>query len=126
MNKNEEIDQMIKEALSEDEIALFNSYDEQNLFQKFGGLFQGKMKWINTMTLIVQFIMFGLAIYCGYRSFYAIDTIQMIQFGAGAFFLMMAVTALKFFQFMEIHKNEVIREIKRVELQVSLLASRKN
>ncbi|MEQ9305007.1 MAG: DUF6768 family protein, partial [Marinoscillum sp.] len=61
MKKNDEIDQMIKEALSEDEKELFNTYDEQSMFQMLGGLFQGKMKWLNAGILIVQFVFFGLA-----------------------------------------------------------------
>ncbi|MEO9482980.1 MAG: DUF6768 family protein [Ekhidna sp.] len=126
MKKNDEIDQLIKEALSEDERALFNTYDEQNILQKFGGLFEGKMKWLNGMSLAVQFIMFGIAVYCVYRFFNAPDTAEMIQYGVGAFLLMMAVTAIKFFHFMEMNKNTVIREIKRVELQVSMLASKMN
>lgn len=124
MKQNENIDQLIKEALTEDEQALFNSYDEQNMLQKFGGLFQGKMKWLNAMGMVVQFIMFGLAIYLGYRFFNTTDMVEMIQFGFGTGLLMMAVTGIKFFQFMEINKNAVIREIKRMELQVSLLAGK--
>lgn len=124
MKKNEEIDQLIKEALSADERELFNSYDEQNILQKFGGLFEGKMKWLNGMSMAIQFIMFGVAVYCVYRIFNAADTMEMVQFGIATFVLMMAVTAIKFFHFMEMNKNAVIREIKRVELQVSMLSSR--
>lgn len=126
MKKNDEIDQLIKEALSEDERALFNTYEEQNVLQKFGGLFEGKMRWLNGISMVAQFIMFGFAVYCVYRLFNASDTTQMIQFGIGTFILMMAVTAIKFFHFMEMNKNTVIREIKRVELQVSMLAGKLN
>ena len=122
MKKNDEIDQMIKEALSDDEQALFNTYEEQNVLQKFGGLFQGKMKWNNVMSMVFQFIIFGIAVYCGYRAFYAADNTQMLQFGMGAFLAMMAVSFLKMYHFMEMNKNAVIRELKRVELQVSVLA----
>jgi thiol:disulfide interchange protein len=122
--RNEDIDQLIKEALTDDEQALFSAYDEQNMLQKFGGLFQGKMKWLNAMGMIIQFIMFGLAVYLGYRFFNTTDVTEMIQFGFGTFLLMMAVTGIKFFQFLEINKNEVIREVKRMELQLSLLAGK--
>lgn len=124
MKQNNDIDQLIKEALTDDEQALFNSFEEQNMLQKFGGLFQGKMKWLNVMGMIVQFIMFGLAVYLGYRFFNTSDPVEMIQFGFGTALLMMAVTGIKFFHFMEINKNEVTREIKRLELQVSILAGK--
>ncbi|WP_424962575.1 DUF6768 family protein [Ekhidna sp.] len=121
MKKNEEIDQMIKEALSEDEKELFNTYDEQSMFQMLGGLFQGKMKWLNAGILIVQFVFFGFAVYCGYRLLSTSDAAEMIPFGVGLMFLLMAIGMLKLFQFMEMHKNATIREIKRLELQVSVL-----
>jgi hypothetical protein len=122
--KNEDIDQLIKEALSEDEQALFNSFEEQNMLQKFGGLFQGKMKWLNILTIIIQLAMTAFAFYFGYHFFGATDVVQMIQFGAGVMLLMIAISMLKIFHLMEMHKNTTIREIKRLELQVSLLAGK--
>ncbi len=124
MKKDENIDQMIKEALSQDEQELFNSYEEQNVIQMIGGLFQGKMKWLNVLTIIMQLIMMSFAVYCGYRSYVAVETIAMFQFGFGAFVLMLAVTILKLYHIMEMNKNAVIREVKRVELQISILASK--
>ena len=122
MKKNDEIDQMIQEALSDDEKELFNTYDEQGMFQMLGGLFQGKMRWLNVGVLLVQFAFLGLAVYCGYRLFSTSEVGEMIQFGAGLAFSLMAIGMLKLFQFMEMHKNATIREIKRLELQVSVLA----
>ena len=123
-NEKEEIDRLIEEVLTEEEASYFQELDEQNLFQKFGGLFQGKMKWINVMTFVVQTIQFGFAVYFAYRFFTTSDVVEMIQFGSGAMFLMMTVTVLKIFHWMEINKNATIREIKRMELQVSVLASK--
>ena len=124
--KNDEIDQMIKEALTDDEKELFNTYDEQNMLQMFGGLFEGKMKWLNAMTVVVQVVMFGFAIYFGYRFFGTTEVVEMIQFGAGCFLTMLSVSMLKIFHFMEMNKNATIREIKRMELQLSILANKLN
>ncbi|MEQ9466808.1 MAG: DUF6768 family protein [Ekhidna sp.] len=121
-DEKEEIDHLIEQALTQEEAEFYHKLDEQNLIEKFGGLFQGKMKWINVMSMVFQFIIFGIAVYCGYRALYAIDTTQMLQFGIGAFLAMMAVSFLKMYHFMEMNKNAVIREIKRLELQVSVLS----
>ena len=122
-NQNEDLDNLLREALTEDEVALFEAYDEQNVFQMIGGLFQGKMKWLNTVTLVVQLIFLGLAVYFAYRFFNAEVLFEMIQFGAGVVLLMLMISMLKLYQFMEMNKNATIREIKRLELQVSLLSS---
>ena len=122
-NQNEDLDNLLKEALTDDEAALFHAYDEQNVLQQFGSMFHGKMKWINIGTLVIQFILFGLAVYLGYRFFTTSEVFEMIQFGAGVVLLMLMIGMLKLFQFMEMNKNATIREIKRLELQVSLLSS---
>ncbi|WP_421763705.1 DUF6768 family protein [Ekhidna sp.] len=124
MKKNDEIDQMIKEALSEDEKELFNSYDEQGMLEMFGVLFHGKMRWLNGLTFVIQLIMLGFAVYFGYRFFGTTETIEMLQFGAGFFTMMMGVSMIKIFHFMEMNKNATIREIKRMELQLSILANK--
>ncbi|MEP0985775.1 DUF6768 family protein [Ekhidna sp.] len=124
MKKNDEIDQMIKEALSEDEKELFNSYDEQGMLEMFGVLFHGKMRWLNGLTFVIQLMMLGFAVYFGFRFFGTTETIEMLQFGAGFFTMMMGVSMIKIFHFMEMNKNATIREIKRMELQLSILANK--
>jgi len=122
--EKEEIDKLIASALTEEEATYYHKLDEQNIFEMFGGLFQGKLKWITIMTVVVQFIMFGFAIYFGFRFFNTTDLTELIQFGAGTSLLMMAVGMLKMYHWLEITKNATIREMKRLELQVSILAGR--
>ena len=122
--EKEEIDRLIEQALTEEEAEFYHKLDEQSLPEMVGGLFQGKMKWLTILTLIIQMIMFGAAVYCVYRFFTTSILEQMIQFGAGFFFFMMATGMLKLFHWMQMDKNAIIREIKRMELQVSLLASK--
>ncbi len=122
--EKEEIDQLIEQALTEEEAEFYHKLDEQNLLEMVGGLFKGKLKWLTVMTFFVQLIMFGLAIYFVYRFLNTSDLAWMLKFGAGAFFCMMSVGMLKLFHWMEMHKNVLIREMKRMELQVSILAGK--
>ena len=124
MKNNQDIDQMIKEALTEEERELFNNYDEQDVFGMIGGLFQGRMKWLNGLTAIIQIAMVGFAAYFAYRFFQTDDLTEMIRFGSFFFTFMIAISILKIFHMMEMYKNASIREIKRMEFQVSLLANK--
>lgn len=124
MKQNNEIDQMIKEALSQEEQELFNSYEEQDMFGMIGGLFQGKMKWLNAITVVIQIALVGFAVYFGYKFFTAESMLEMVRFGGIFFTLLIAMTTLKIFHMMEMNKNSITREIKRVELQVSVLAGK--
>ena len=121
-NGKEEIDQLIEQALSKEEAAFYHQLDEQNIVDQFGGLFQGKKKWINVLGFTFQLIITGVAFYCGYRAFYGTDTSEIFLFGLGAILAMIAVGFLKIYYFMEMNKNAVIRELKRLEFQVSVLA----
>ncbi len=122
--EKEEIDRLIEQALTEEEAEFYHKLDEQSLPEMVGGLFTGKMKWLNVLTIFIQLAWFVCAIYFAIRFFNATDLAEMIKFGAIAFFSMMAVGMLKLFHWMEIYKNVIVREVKRMELQVSLLAGK--
>ncbi|MEQ9591631.1 MAG: DUF6768 family protein [Cyclobacteriaceae bacterium] len=121
MKKHEDIDVLIKEALSEEEAKFYDELEEQNLSQMVGGLFQGKMKWVTVMTFIVMPVLFAFAVYCGIQFFNAQGMREMMLWGAGAFFLLNAVSYVKLFNWMQMDKNAILREIKRMELQLAAL-----
>ena len=122
-NKNN-IDELIREALSEEEAKFYDELDEQNLLQMVGGLFSGKLKWIMIMMNIVMVVLFLVFILCTIEFFKAENTEMLIKWAVGGLLCLMSVTLLKLFAWMQINKNVVLREIKRLELQLSSLAQR--
>ena len=123
-NNMEDIDQLIKETLTQEEAKFYNELDEQNVFQMMGGLFQGKNKW---MIILINFVMvawFVLFIYCTIQFFKVEDTNELIKWAVGGSFSIMAVGILKLFAWMQMDKNAILRELKRIELQVSSLATK--
>ncbi|MBT8254620.1 MAG: hypothetical protein HKN00_05590 [Flavobacteriaceae bacterium] len=118
----ENIDELIREALSEEEAKFYDELDEQNLFEMVGGLFTGKLKWIMVLMNVVMFLVFILFIYCVIQFLKAEDTVMLIKWTAGGILCLNAVTLLKLFDWMQINKNVLLREIKRLELQLSSLA----
>lgn len=120
----EEIDLLIKEALTEEETTFYDSLDEQNVFQMLGGVFAGKNKWIIIMMNIVSFVAIGLFVYCIVQFFNTDITNELIKWSIGGMFCMLIVSMLKLFIWMQMDKNSIIRELKRLELQVSTLSSK--
>ena len=118
----EDIDQLIKDTLTQEEAKFYNELDEQNLFQMLGGLYRGKLKWIFIYVNIVMIVIFGLFVYCAIQFFNTDITNELIKWGILGSFCMMAVGMLKLFAWMQIDKNALLREMKRLELQVSSLA----
>ncbi|TDI66965.1 MAG: hypothetical protein E2O88_08470 [Bacteroidetes bacterium] len=120
----EEIDELIHQALSEDEAKFYDQLGEQSILEMVGGLFQGRLKWITALMMIIMTILFVIGVF-SLVQFFKVEGLRLMMTWAGAFFLcMMAVALLKLFSWMQMDKNAILRELKRLELQVSMLNKR--
>jgi len=120
-----DIDERIKNELAEETSAI----DE--LLTKEGGMpdmvaaaLQGSMRrwiWITGLfTLILTALMF----WCGYEFFTAVTSDDRIYWGVCMLAAAMPQIALKQWQWMEMNRANLMREIKRLELAVAALAAR--
>ncbi len=123
-NDIKDIDRLIKETLTEEEARFYDELDEQNLFEMVGGLFKTKNRWMIIAMNIVNIIAFAFLIYCGIRFFNTDNTNELIRWVAAGFICMMFMIMIKLFSWMQMDKNAMLREIKRLELQVSSLAAK--
>lgn len=123
-NKMEEIDDLIKETLTKEEAVFYDSLDEQNLLEMVGGLFKTKQRWLIILMNIVQVISFGLFIYCTVQFFDVEETNELIKWGAGGFMFLLMSTFMKLFSWMQMDKYAILREMKRLELQISSIANK--
>jgi len=118
----EDIDKLIKETLNEEEAKFYDDLEEQNLVQMVFGIFSGKNSWLIIVMSIVQVVFFGLFIYCAIQFFNVEATNDLINWGIFGTLSLMASSMLKIFSWMQMDKKAIIREIKRLELQVSSLS----
>ena len=117
----EEIDQLIKETLSKEEAAFYDSLDEQNVFEMIFGLFKGKNAWFFILANIITLIFFGLFVYCCIH-FFKVDTAEeLIRWGFGCFVSLLGMSMLKMYAWLQMDKYAILREMKRLELQVMAL-----
>ncbi|WP_106794887.1 DUF6768 family protein [Aquimarina sp. Aq78] len=123
-NKMKDIDQLIKETLSQEEAKFYDDLDEQNLFEMLGGLFNTKHRWIIVLMNIATVIAFGFFVYCIIQFLNTDNTNELIKWFAGGAICIMIIGMTKLFAWMQMDKNAVLREIKRLELQVSSIAGK--
>lgn len=123
-NKEQNIDDLIRDALTKEEARFYDELGEQNLPEMIAGLFHGKMRWWTILSVIVQFVMFGFTIYFGIQFFKAEELREMMIWGAGGMTFFLAMSFMKLFHWLMMDKNAILREIKRLELQVATLAGR--
>lgn len=116
------INQKILEALKDDKAAHEFSEEQANALQLIGQSFKGTFRLTFVVIVTLQLIFAGLAIYCAYHLVNEIDLGLKINWLAGILSAVVVFAVARLWFFMELNRLSVIREIKRVELQVSLLA----
>jgi len=126
MSKSEkELDELIQQALSREEAEYFDQLGEQNIPQQLLGLFKGKNSWMNIVMIVFHMVVLGIAIWTFTEM---LDTevvgkkLEWMFYTMACFLTMMM---LKLWGWNQMDKNVVLREIKRLEYQVSLLQAEK-
>ena len=120
----EKIDELIKETLNQEEAKFYDELEEQNLIGKLGEVFKGKMGWLAIVMNVFHLVIFGLLIYCIVQFFGTNETNELIKWASAGFLCMIAMGMLKVYIWMQMDKNDILREMKRLELQVATLFSK--
>jgi hypothetical protein len=123
-NNLEEIDQLIKETLSEEESKFYDSLEEQNIFQMIFMLFSGKNGWLMVVMTIVQVLFFGAFVYCIVQFLGTDKTKELITWGFAGVVSLIASSMLKIYGWIRIEHKSTAREIKRIELLLSSLSGK--
>jgi hypothetical protein len=126
MKNIEDIDTLIKETLTEEEAKFYDELEEQGLLGMVGSIFKGKLGWLAVIMNIVNLIVFGVLIYCLIQFFNVTETNELIKWGFGASICLLFNTMIKLYAWMQMDKRAILREMKRLELQVSSLAAKTN
>ncbi|QRM90519.1 hypothetical protein FG167_15190 [Lacinutrix sp. WUR7] len=122
-NNKEDIDKLIKDTLTQEEAKFYDTLEEQSVLGMIFGLFKGKNKWLLILMNMMTVVFFGFFIYCVVQFFSVDTTKELLKWGLGSIVFMIGVSMLKVFAWMQMDKNALLRELKRLELQVSSLAN---
>lgn len=120
-----ELDKKIREALQAQDRELFDEYSgEQGLFEMVAETFQTRHRWLVLLVWFWMLVFFVMSIITAVQFFRAESTRDLIAWAVGFLFFMLGTSLLKTWYWMEMNKNSITREIKRVELQIARLAER--
>ncbi|HET9482417.1 MAG TPA: DUF6768 family protein [Xanthomonadales bacterium] len=117
------IDDLITGALTEEDRALLASHGEPGYFAQAFGLFRGPLAWIMWLVYIIGGVAFLAGAWAVWTMWGATDTLLALKWGVLALFLFQVTVICKIFLGNHMEANRLLRELKRVELQVSLLRS---
>ncbi|MBY0423525.1 MAG: hypothetical protein K2Q06_14560 [Parvularculaceae bacterium] len=110
------LDKLIEESLKAEDKRLFADFGEQGFVGQIGGLFSGRLGWLNAITMAAQVAMFAGALYAASQLLKADDVVSSIRWVALFATLFAAMSVVKLMQWSQMQANRVIREIKRLEL----------
>lgn len=120
-NSDKEVDDLIHQALTKEEADYFDKMGEQNIPQQVFSLFKGKNKWMNVLMVGMNLIVFAVAVYTFINMLDAEVINDKLEWMFYTLISFMAMSLLKSWGWNQMDKNALIREIKRLEYQVSLL-----
>ena len=117
------IDEKIQEALSESEAELVDSLrGERPLGEMITEAFHSRHRWMH-ITAFIMPIVFGIsACVFAYQFFVAESVHAMVGWATGFLWMVTATGMFKIFFMMELNKNSLTREIKRLELELAQLS----
>lgn len=121
--KQEEFDELIHDLLSEEEAKFYEKLEEeQSIYDMITGLFSGAFKWPAIASIIVSLIAFGVGIYAAIRFFEASATKELLTWLGVFLFCCLVMIQNKLLHWNQISVNTMQREMKRIELQIAVLA----
>ena len=120
-----DLDRAIRQALSAEDAEFLAKFESESpLHAQLLGTFTGRYRWLNVFALVLTLVFVVACFYCGWQLFNAVETRDLILWASGLMVTALFVAMLKMWFWMELHKNHVLRELKRLELQVARLAAR--
>ncbi|MDQ3269788.1 MAG: hypothetical protein M3Q11_06325 [Pseudomonadota bacterium] len=114
------VDELIGRALSEEDLALLSRHAEPGYLGQAVGLFRGPLAWVMWLVYVLGFVAFAGAAYALWQMAAAADALSAVKWGVAALFLFQFTTLAKSFMGNHMETNRLLRELKRVQLQVSL------
>ena len=115
-----DVDMLIDEALDAEERDLLRSIGaEQGFITQVFGIFRGRTGWVSMAMIGAQVITAIGGAWAAWRFFEADDVLTALHWGLPAAVLLVVSTMIKTALFPMIHANRLMRELKRIELQIA-------
>ncbi len=120
-----DLDAMVGEALDAEERELLRSIgDEPGLVERMLGMTGPEIVWMVWVMMIFQTLMFVAGVYAAWMFFDAGDPVTQLRWGLPAVVLLLMALLIKLAVPPAIQTKRLMRELKRIELQVASLARR--
>lgn len=119
-----DLDQAIRQSLSAEDAELLDRLGaDQALHRQVLATFEGRLRWWNVAGWIAGVVLFGVASVLAWRFVQAEELREMLRWGAASALAFAGIALVKIWFWLELQKSAIVREVKRLELQVASLAA---
>ena len=119
-----DLDQAIRQSLSAEDAALLDRLGaDQALHRQVLATFEGRLRWFNVAGWLAGVVLFGAACVLAWRFVRAEALGDMLRWGAASALAFAGLALIKVWFWLELQKNAILREVKRLEVQVASLAT---
>jgi hypothetical protein len=120
----ESIDERIQKALSAEDQALLARMDaDSSLYGDIAATFRGHTRWLNVFGWFGALMFFVIAVFCSWQLASQTEMRNMLLWSAGTIISFLWLGMIKLWFWMELQKVGIVREIKRIELQLASLTA---
>ena len=120
-----DLDKRIREALRSEDAELFDELGaEPSIYEMIMETFRGRHRWLTLLGVFWGIVFMVLFVYSAVQFFHAEATRDLLLWAAACIICLSAVSMMKVWYWMELNKNAITREIKRLEWQMARLAER--
>jgi len=119
-----EFDEALRQSLSAEDNELFKRLGaDQALHRQVLATFEGRLRWFNIAGWIAGLVLFLVACVLTWRFAQAETLPDMLRWGAASALAFAGVALVKVWFWLELQKNAIVREVKRLEVQLASLAA---
>lgn len=116
------LDDLIRRGLQQEDRELFDQLEGDMSLQDMAlSAFRGRSRGLKIFAMMLSLVFFALTVFCVWRFVQTEELRSAMNWGLAAAFCFLNVAMLKLYFWMEMHKIALLREVKRVELQVCRL-----
>lgn len=119
------IDDAIRDALSSEDAEFLARFErEPPVVVQAIGIFRGAYGPLNVLFLAAFLVVIAIGLFAVWKFATLEDVRAMLHWGAIAAFCVVVLALIRVWFFMELQTNRLVREIKRLELQIARLGAR--
>jgi hypothetical protein len=117
-----DIDRMIRQALSAEDAEVFGAYDQpERIHEVITELFRMRPRALTMAAVVATLAAMAAAVWAAINFFTATEPRAVMFYGLIIFVCIVGITAVKIWAWVQMGKNSVLREVKRLELQIAHL-----